>query len=61
MALALVIAGVVAFFAAVASLLAPLTRSANALMEETRRTGILASLPDQPGNHRVSRSPPNFG
>ena len=59
-ALALVIAGVVAFFAAVASLLAPLTRSANALMEETRRTGMLASLPDQPGNHRASRSPPNL-
>jgi hypothetical protein len=41
LALAMVIAGVVGVFAAVAAMIGPATRSTNALMEETRRSGVL--------------------
>jgi hypothetical protein len=40
-ALALVIAGVAGVFASIATVLTPLARSANALIEETRRTRML--------------------
>jgi len=40
-ALALIMAGVAGVFAAIVTILAPLARSANALVEETRRTGML--------------------
>jgi hypothetical protein len=40
-ALALVIAGVAGVFAAVASMIGPAARSTNALIEETRRSGVL--------------------
>jgi hypothetical protein len=40
-ALALVMAGAAGVFAGIATMLAPLSRSANALIEETRRTSLL--------------------
>jgi hypothetical protein len=40
-ALAVVIAGVAGVFAGIASPLAPMARSASAVIEETRRTGML--------------------
>jgi len=40
-ALALVIAGVAGMFASIATVLTPMARSANALIEETRRTRML--------------------
>ena len=40
-ALALVMAGVGGVFAGIATVIAPLARSADALIDETRRTGLL--------------------
>jgi len=40
-ALALVIAGVAGVFAGIATVIGPLARSADALIDETRRTGVL--------------------